>query len=427
MKKLFFPYGKNELSYEFKEEELLAVLTSSIEEYTPKYSEEELVKMAIENPTCSERLCELSRGKKNIVIIASDHTRPVPSKIIMPLMLKEIRRYNKDANITILIATGCHRGTTKDELIYKFGRRIVENENIYIHDCDEREKLVCIGKLPSGGDCEINKIAYEADLLVAEGFIEPHFFAGFSGGRKSVLPGIAGRSTVLSNHCSEFINNKNSRTGILKENPIHTDMLWAAKQSGLKFIVNVVLNENKEVIYAVAGDSEKAHEKGTEFLSSLCGAKAQEADIVISTNGGYPLDQNIYQSVKGMTAAEATVKEGGVIIMLSSSVDGIGGDHFYHQMADEKDISKTMDNVLKRGRNDTLSDQWMTQILIRILLRAKVIYVSEADDKIVEDMHMIPAHSLEEAITKAKTLLNKEDVKITAIPDGIAVIVKNDG
>lgn len=423
-KEILFPYGKENLKYKFDETELSGVLTSSIEEYKPETDEVSLVKKALEEPIGSAKLSELAKGKNNIVIIASDHTRPVPSKIIMPLMLEEIRKTNPDANITILIATGCHRGTTKDELISKFGEEIVEKENIYIHDCDEKEKLVNIGILPSGGKCEINSIAAEADLLVAEGFIEPHFFAGFSGGRKSVLPGISGRATVLANHCSEFINHPNARTGILQDNPIHEDMLWAAKKAKLQFIVNVVLNSEKKVIYAVAGDVQKAHEKGTDFLSSQCGAKAVYSDVVISTNGGYPLDQNVYQSVKGMTAAEATVKQDGVIIMIASSSDGIGGDHFYHQLADEEDINKTMDMFLARGRGETETDQWMGQILIRILMRAKVIYISEVSDEIVEKMHMIPAHSIDEAIKKAKEILGKEDISITAIPDGVSVVVR---
>ena len=422
-KELHFPYGKEKLSYAFDEKELSGILTSSIEEYKPEFDQITLVRKALEEPIGSAKLSELAKGKNNIVIIASDHTRPVPSKVIMPLMLEEIRKGNPDAKITILIATGCHRGTTKEELISKFGEDIVKKENIYIHDCDEREKLVNIGTLPSGGVCEINSIAYEADLLVSEGFIEPHFFAGFSGGRKSVLPGIAGRGTVLANHCSEFINNDNARTGILENNPIHEDMLWAAKTAKLKFIVNVVLNSEKEVIYAVAGDLEKAHKKGTDFLSAQCGAKAIYSDIVISTNGGYPLDQNVYQSVKGMTAAEASVKQGGVIIMIASSSDGTGGDYFYHQIADEEDINKTMNMILKHGRNETVPDQWEAQILLRILMRAKVIYISEMQDDMVEKMHMIPAHSIDEAIKKAKELLGKENATITAIPDGISVVV----
>ncbi len=424
MRELTFPYGKERLSCSLAEDELVGVLTSAIEEYVPEADEVELVHRAMQTPIESKRLSELAVGRQNVVIIASDHTRPVPSKVIIPAMLTEIRKGNPNADITILIATGCHRGTTREELVSKFGQEIVDNERIYVHDCDEREKLVSIGTLPSGGDCEVNTIAMDADLLVAEGFIEPHFFAGFSGGRKSVLPGIAGRGTVLANHCSEFIAHESARTGVLQNNPIHEDMLWAAKTANLQYIVNVVLNAEKKVIYAVAGDVEQAHKRGTDFLSSLCGAKAVPADIVISTNGGYPLDQNVYQAVKGMTAAEATVKEGGVIIMLAKAGDGIGGDHFYHQLADEADIGKTMQTFLARGRRETVPDQWQTQIMLRVLMRAKVIFVSELADELVEQMHMIPAHSIEQALVQAKELLGKQDVTITAIPDGVSVVVQ---
>lgn len=416
-----FPYGKTHLEYDF---EKVNVLTSSIEEYDPGLSEQALVEAAMTAPEGGATLRELAKGKEKIVLIASDHTRPVPSKVIVPPMLREIREGNPNADITILISTGCHRETTKAELVSKFGQEIVANEKIVVHDCDDTENLVDLGTLPSGGQCLVNRLAVEADLLVAEGFIEPHFFAGFSGGRKSVLPGVAGRETVLANHCSEFIAHPKSRTGILEGNPIHTDMLWAAKQANLRYIVNVVLNGEKQVIYAVAGDLEKAHRKGTNFLSGLCGAEAKPADIVISTNGGYPLDQNVYQAVKGMTAAEAAVKEGGVIVMLAQSGDGIGGDHFYHQLADERDISKTMDRFLSRGRHETVPDQWQTQIFIRVLQKARVIFVSQVDAELVEAMHMIPAADLHEAMEKARKLIGKEDPTITAIPDGVAVMVK---
>ena len=423
MTQVFFPYGKNKLSHSFREGELVGVLTSSIEQYDPQRSGADLVAQAMEAPLGSPRLCELAVGKQNVVIIASDHTRPVPSKLIIPRMLAEIRQGNPKAQITILVATGCHRGTTRGELVEKFGVEIVERERIYVHDCDEREMLVNIGTLPSGGICEINRLAAEADLLVAEGFIEPHFFAGFSGGRKSVLPGVAGRSTVLANHCSEFIDHPCARTGVLENNPIHGDMLWAAQKAGLAYIVNVVLNGEKDVIFATAGEPVAAHKKGTDFLSSLCGAKAVEADIVISTNGGYPLDQNMYQAVKGMTAAEATVRRGGVIIMLAASSDGIGGDHFYHQLADEPDIAKTMALFRSRSRGETVPDQWQTQILLRILMHATVIYVSEMPDDVVKQMHMIPARSIDEALERAKAMLQLPHPRIVAIPDGVAVIV----
>ena len=418
-----FPYGKEQIETDIPEDRLRAVLVSHLHHYQADKGQEELVREALANPIGTPKLSELAVGKENVVIIASDHTRPVPSKAIIPPMLVEIRKGNPRAKITILIATGCHRGTTKSELVSKFGAEIVEKENIYIHDCDETEKLVNIGTLPSGGELIINRIAYDADLLVSEGFIEPHFFAGYSGGRKSVLPGIASRTTVLANHCSEFVADPRARTGILEDNPIHKDMAWAAREAGLAFIVNVVINAEKEAIYAVAGDMEQAHSAGCDFLSELCKVDAAPADIAITTNGGYPLDQNIYQAVKGMTAAEATVKKGGVIIMMAESNDGHGGEAFYKQTADEVDINRTNHVILSRGRNETVSDQWQAQVLIRVLQHSTVIYVSEAPDDMVKGLHMIPAHSLEEALAKAEDILGNPEATITAIPDGVSVMV----
>ncbi|HIX59658.1 MAG TPA: nickel-dependent lactate racemase [Candidatus Blautia gallistercoris] len=422
MAEVKFPYGKEMLSLDIADDRLKAVLVSNLHHYKAEKGQVELVKEALEHPVGTPKLSEMAKGKKNIVLIASDHTRPVPSKAIVPAMLEEIRKGNPDADITILIATGCHRETSKEELVNKFGEEIVANEKIVVHDCDN-SPLVNIGTLPSGGECIINQLAYDADLLVAEGFIEPHFFAGFSGARKSVLPGIASRVTVMANHCSEFIADPKARTGILEGNPIHKDMVWAARQAKLAFIVNVVINAEKEAIYAVAGDMEEAHAKGCEFLSGLCKVDAVPADIVISTNGGYPLDQNIYQAVKGMTAAEATVKKGGVIIMLAKSNDGHGGEHFYHQMADEPDIEKTLALFMSRGRNETVPDQWQTQIFIRVLQKASVIYVSEAPDEMVKGLHMIPAHSLEEAMKLAEEMTGDANASVTAIPDGVSVMV----
>lgn len=423
MNSVTFPYGKETTTYDFSGERFLGTLVSHMHDYVPKKTGLDLVKDAMAHPIGSPRLFDLAKGKRKIVIIASDHTRPVPSKVIIPPMLEEIRSANPEAEITLLIATGCHRNTKREELVEKFGSEIVENETIVVHDCDDTENLCEIGTLPSGGTLSINRLAWEADLLVSEGFIEPHFFAGFSGGRKSVLPGVAARASVLANHCSEFIAHPNARTGVLKDNPIHRDMLWAAKRAKLAYIVNVVINEKKEPIYAVAGDAEAAHVAGCEFLSGLCRVAPKTADVVITTNGGYPLDQNIYQAVKGMTAAEATVREGGVIIMLAKSNDGHGGEQFYRQLADEENIDKTMQIFLDRDRNATVPDQWQTQIFLRILKRATVVYVSDAPDAMVRDMHMTPAHSISEALSIAKKLLQNDAPTVTAIPDGVAVMV----
>lgn len=417
-----FPYGKEVLQYTIPGSRFKGELVSQMHHYRAERSQEELVRDALTHPIGTPPLSVMAKGKKRIVLIASDHTRPVPSKIIIPQMLAELRRGNPDADITILISTGCHRETTRKELENKFGPEIMRSEKILIHDCDSPD-MVFLGKLPSGGDLILNRLAVEADFLAAEGFIEPHFFAGFSGGRKSVLPGIAGRKTVVYNHNAEFIAHPNARAGIVDGNPIHTDMLYAARIARLAFICNVIINADKKVIYAAAGDCDLAHREGREFLTGKCGVKAVPADIVISTNGGYPLDQNIYQAVKGMTAAEATVKKGGVIIQLAKSDDGHGAPEFYKTFAEEKDLDRMVDTFMKTPKESTRVDQWQSQIFARVLKHAKIIYVSDAPDQIVRDFHMTPAHSIEEAVKKAEKLLGNPNAGIVAIPDGVGVMV----
>ncbi len=422
MPNIDFFYGKSFLSFDVPDSRLQGVLLSRAHDFKPAGTETEIVRKAIENPIASERLSVLAKGKKNIVLLASDHTRPVPSKIIFPLMVEEIKRGNPDAKITILISTGCHRETSKAELVNKFGKDVCDAYPIVIHDCD-KSPVVTLGKLPSGGDLIVNKMAAEADLLIAEGFIEPHFFAGFSGGRKSVFPGVTNRISVMGNHCSAFIDDPRSRTGILEGNPIHKDMVFAAGAAKLAFIVNVVIDSDKKVINAFAGHHDKAHLAGAEFVKELSGVKAKPADIVITTNGGYPLDQNLYQAVKGMTAAEATCNKGGVIIIAAKCEDGHGGEVFYETFKNEKNLTRMMKQFMDTAMFDTIPDQWQSQIFARVLLDYKVIMVTEADPKMVEDLHMRFAPTLEEALKMADTMLGHNKGTITAIPDGIGVTV----
>ena len=177
MREFLLPYGKETLKAEIEEEHLAGVLVSELHDYTAPMGGAQLVQEALEHPIGTPRLCDMAIDKKKVVVISSDHTRPVPSRIIMPLILKEIRRGNPDADITMLISTGLPRETTREELESKFGTEITEHETIIVHDCDDTDNMVYLGKLPSGGNMYINRLAVEADLLVAEGFIEPHFFA----------------------------------------------------------------------------------------------------------------------------------------------------------------------------------------------------------------------------------------------------------
>lgn len=423
-KTISLPYGTGEISAQVEESQLLGIVQSQLEEYEAEKSPEELLRQAMENPIGTSRLEELAKGKKKVVVLCSDHTRPVPSKLILPPMLEAIRRGNPQAEITLLIATGCHRGTTRQELVNKLGAEMAEKEHILIHDCAAEEDMVDLGILPSGGRLRINKAAVEADLLVAEGFIEPHFFAGFSGGRKSVLPGIAARETVYANHCSQFIDDPHARAGILEGNPIHRDMVWAARKAGLAYIVNVVLGGKGQVIGAFAGDFDEAHRAGTEFLASLCQKEAPEADIVVTSNNGYPLDQNIYQAVKGMSTAEVACRKGGVIVIAARCENGNGGEVFWRTFQEEKDPKVIMDTILATPQDKTQADQWQSQVFARVLMKCRVVLVSQAPDEIVRDLHMTPAHSLEEGLRLAQEMLGEPQAKILVVPQGISTILR---
>ena len=383
-----------------------------------------LVAEAMAKP-CGPSLRELAVGKENIVIIISDHTRPVPSRDILPGMLREIREGNPGARVTLLVATGVHRGTTVEELRAKLGDEIYENYPIVIHNARKEEEQVYLGVLPSGAELWIDRVAAEADLLVSEGFIEPHFFAGYSGGRKSVLPGVSAAVTVLGNHCSRFIASHRARTGILDQNPIHEDMCAAAQMAGLRYIVNVVINGEKETVAAFAGDPEEAHGAGCRYLAGYCGVKPQKkGDIVITTNGGYPLDQNIYQSVKGLTAGEAACREGGVLIITAACSDGTGGEHFYKALRDAESPEALYDACMQVPQNETRPDQWQYQILARIMKRFSVIFVSSPEAApLIRDMKLGYAETLTEAIAMAEKIVGKDHHRVI-IPDGVSVVVE---
>ncbi|EGO6705533.1 MULTISPECIES: nickel-dependent lactate racemase [Enterococcus] len=424
MVEINLPYDKKMITARIPDKNFIGLLESKAEHFSNPYTEKETVEKSLDNPIGSLPLEELAKGKKDIVLISSDHTRPVPSHIITPIILRRIRSVNKTARIRILVATGFHRPSTREELISKYGKEIVENEEIVMHISTDDSSMVKIGQLPSGGDCIINRIAAEADLLLAEGFIESHFFAGFSGGRKSVLPGIASYKTIMANHSGEFIDSSNSRTGNLTDNPIHNDMVYAAAKANLAFIVNVVLDGDKKIIGSFAGDMIEAHKVGCNFVKEIARVKKIPCDIAVSTNGGFPLDQNIYQAVKGMTAAEATNKDGGVIIMVAGCRDGHGGEGFYENIANVKNPNEFLEAAIHTPRLETVPDQWTSQILARILVHHHIIFVSDlVDPELITSMHMEIAKTFDEALERA---FEREglNAKVTVIRDGLSVIVE---
>lgn len=419
--KINIPYYKTYMELNVDDRNLKAVLTPDSSKLKVDFTEVELIKNALDNPIGTKKLSELALGKNKITIITSDHTRAVPSKITLPVILSEIRRTNPNVEITILIATGLHRATTDEEQRSMFGDEIVDNERIVINDAFNDEQFSHVCTLPSGAELHVNKEAINCDLLVTEGFIEPHFFAGFSGGRKSVLPGVCNKETINENHSYKAIAHENAKTGILKGNPVHEDMVCAARALNVQFIFNVVLDESKKIIGAFAGDLERAHEKGVEFVKSISQCRIVKGDIVVTSNGGYPLDQNLYQSPKAVATAEACAEKDAVIVMCCSCFDGVGGDHFEKLIMSGTAI-EIDEKLSKIDPKDTISEQWSAQVYSRILKKHKIILVTTyLDHEVVRKSNMIPAKSLDEAMDIAYKIKGK-DSKVVVIPDGVGVL-----
>ena len=421
MKTIKIPYYTSSLDLHVEEENLEAVINAKTDSYDPGKSEAELVEEALANPIGTPRLRELAKGKQKITLVTSDHTRAVPSKLTLPILLREIREGNPDADITILIATGLHRPTTEAEQRRMFGDAIVDHEKIVVNEAFKDEDFAYVRSLPSGAELWVNKVALDCDLLITEGFIEPHFFAGFSGGRKSILPGICNAATVNENHSYKAISSPYSTTGVLAHNPIHEDMVCAARAVNVQFILNVALNGEKKVIAAFAGDLEEAHATGVSFVRKLAQCPSVTGDIVITSNGGYPLDQNLYQSPKAVATAEACCADGGVIIMCASCFDGMGGTHFEKLIV--RGTVDEIDEYLSRiPPKETIPEQWCAQIYSRILKKHRIILVTTyLDHELVRKANMIPASSPDEALAMAYEMMGK-DARVVVIPDGVAVL-----
>lgn len=416
------PYGKTFQTLNI--EEGFELLESKIQELEAGADGGAIVRAAMDSPIGSPKLRELAAGKKNAVLIISDHTRPVPSKDIVPFMLEELRAGNPDIEITTLVATGCHRGTTPEELVHKLGEDIVSREHIVVHDCDS-SPLTDLGPLPSGARLVVNSLVAQADLVVSEGFIEPHFFAGYSGGRKSILPGVCSRVTVLGNHCAAFIDDPKARMGVIDGNPINRDMERAARMAKLAYIVNVVVNEAHEVVAAFAGDPIEAHHAGCAYLARYCEVEQkQKADIVITSNGGAPLDQNAYQAVKGLTTAADAAADGAALIICAECADGIGGDSFYKALSECAGPTELLEEIRRVPMDETVPDQWQYQILARILEKHHVYFVARKEmEEAVNAMKMEYAPSLEEAYARARALKGAS-ARVAVIPNGVSLIIK---
>lgn len=409
-------YGKRGLTISVPKKNLIKVLTMKKAE--PVQDTSIAITNTLLRPVGCAPLFDIAKDRRNACILICDITRPVPNKILLPPILKSLHTAGIQRNdITILIATGIHRPNLGDELIELVGEEIADKyrvQNHYSRDLDSHKYL---GKTSRGTEVWIDKRYCEANFKIATGFIEPHLMAGFSGGRKLVVPGVASIETMKYMHGPKLLEHPNAREGVMENNPFHEEAVEIARMAGLDFIVNVALNEKKEILGIFSGEMETAHAAGVDFVQNTVRDTVPEpVDIVITTSAGYPLDKTYYQAIKGMTAAAPIVKEGGTIIIAAKCDEGIGGEEFTNLVYDTTDLTKFIQNI--NTDDYFVIDQWMLEEYARAARKAEIILISDGlSSEQKNNMHIKWADSVDFALKEA---LKKHGTgaRIAVIPKG---------
>ena len=353
------------------------------------------VQMSLEDPINTSSLEQLTKEKdpNSVVIIVNDVSRATPYKIMLPPLLNKLQQSGvAKEDISLIIATGIHEPNTEEQNRNIFGDQIVDNYRLVSHNPDQN--LVDLGKLSSGNRLYLNQEVVEADLLITTGVITPHYFAGFSGGRKSILPGVAGRESIQFNH-SRMVNLIGDLPPI-KENPISQEMIEAANLVGVDFILNVVTNSKKDIVEVVAGDLETAWLTGVKESADMYHVELEKkVDVAIVSAGGYPKDINIYQSQKALDNADGAVKEGGTIVLLAECRAGLGEEIFEDWLQDSK---QPEDNV-ERIKEKFIIGGHKAFAISKVVLEKEFILISELKQEITEMMFATKVDSLYEALT----------------------------
>lgn len=401
-------FGKEKIDVNIPTANLADILTPN-EVEVGLTGEDEVIR-AIQNPIGSERLSKLYKKGKKVVIITSDITRPVPSKYIVPHIIDELLLGGATYDdITVVFALGSHRNHTEDEKKYMVGEAVYSKVRCIDSNMNE---CVNLGTTSRGTPVDVFRPVAEADMRICVGNIEYHYFAGYSGGAKAIMPGVSSRDAIQANH-SRMVE-PTSVAGKIEGNNVRADIDEAGKITGIDFIVNVVLSAKKEIICAVAGDYIKAHREGCKFLDKLYKkAIPQKADIVLVSPGGFPKDINLYQSQKGLDNASHAVRDGGIIILLASAAEGLG-EHVFEQWLNE---AKCSHDLVDRIKREFRLGGHKAAAIAMVLERARIFMVSEQSDEFVKNVFLEPYHSVDEAINAALEALGK-DAKILAMPYG---------
>lgn len=333
---------------------------------------------ALRHPIESPPLAHLVKPGDSVVICHSDITRATPNDRILPVILAELEAAGVDRqDITLLNALGTHRPQTEAELRAMLGDLVVDNYRCLQHNAFDDAGLVPLGETSLGHPVRLSRLLVDADVKVLTGFIEPHFFAGFSGGPKGVLPALAGQESVLTNHGREMIAHPNATWGVCEGNPIWEEMREAALMAQPTFLLNVTLNAARQITGVFAGEMLAAHRRGRDFVREHAMVPVAEPyDIVVTTNSGYPLDQNLYQCVKGMSAAQRIVRQGGAIIMAGACEDGLPDHGRYAELLAQGGSPQGVLDLLAQP-GFSAQDQWQVQIQAQIQRHADVYVFSD--------------------------------------------------
>jgi nickel-dependent lactate racemase len=377
------------------------------------------IRDALRQPIESASLAEKAKPGDRVVIVHSDITRATPNNRILPVLLAELEAVGiAREDITLLNALGTHRRQTEAELRMMLGDRVVDNYRCLQHDAYDDANLILLGKTSLGHPVRVNRHYLEADVRILTGFIEPHFFAGFSGGPKGVLPALAGAESVLTNHGRKMIADPNATWAITEGNPIWEEMREVALLTKPTFLLNVTLNAQHEITGVFAGDMLAAHRTGCKFIRKGAMAKVDAPyDIVITTNSGYPLDQNLYQTVKGMSAASQVVREGGTIIVAAACEDGLPNHGRYAALLAEAGSPKgVLDMIARPGFSE--QDQWQVQIQAMIQLRSEVyVYSDGLTDEQIKQALFTPCRNVVQTVASLQEKYGPE-ARICVIPEG---------
>lgn len=376
------------------------------------------IEAALADPIGCRPLAEMLRPEQRVVVVFSDITRPMPSERVLPPLLRTIERVVPRERITLLNGLGTHRPNTPDELVQMLGEEIVARYRIEQHNAHEQDHLVTQGRTRAGGVVQVNRSYFEADARILTGLIEPHFFAGFSGGPKAVLPGIAGVDCIMDNHGYERLRDPRATWGRTHGNPLWEEMREAAAMAAPTFLLNVTVNRERAITGVYAGDWRDAHARGVEAARrhAMVAVNAPY-DVVVSTNSGYPLDLNLYQSVKGMSCAAQIVKPGGTIILAAECRYGVPADGAYGRLVREAgSIEAILRTVGQPGF--CCQDQWQAQIQARIMQKARVVVYSEGlDAETLEGMLFESCDDVSAAVRQTMDQHGPE-ARLCVLPEG---------